>query len=236
MPLTEEQKAERAQNRRMTSALKEEARAHRDEARRQEWRDKRMYLTREQAAAGEACRGCGLPVIDNLGSWPGTMYLTDEQRITFDTDQERYREMHPNCDARRWSMAGSRATHCGYCCPPIPMSREQAERIQRIFATVSERREGEMDIWARSLTCGHVVEQSVHHTNREPGFSTQWCPECGLTRGVVESEKVVETAAQTAEANRRRDDKISQAERELKKAEKVAAGARKKLAALQVDL
>ena len=93
-----------------------------------------------------------------------------------------------------------------------------------------------MDIWARSLTCGHVVEQSVHHTNREPGFSTQWCPECGLTRGVVESEKVVATAAQTAEANRRRDDKISQAERELKKAEKVAAGARKKLAALQVDL
>ena len=39
-----------------------------------------MYLTREQAAAGELCRGCGLPVIDNLGNWPGTMYLTDKQR------------------------------------------------------------------------------------------------------------------------------------------------------------
>jgi hypothetical protein len=33
MPLTEEQKAERAQKRRLTSALKEEARANRDEAR-----------------------------------------------------------------------------------------------------------------------------------------------------------------------------------------------------------
>ena len=87
-----------------------------------------------------------------------------------------------------------------------------------------------------SVPCGHVVEQSVHHTNREPSFSTQWCPECELTRGVVESEKVVEAAAQTAEANRRRDEKISQAERELKNAERVAAGARKKLAALQVDL
>lgn len=154
MPLTEEQKAQRAQKRRMTSALKEEARAHRDEARRQEWCDKGMYLTREQAAAGEACRGCGLPVIDNLGSWPGTMYLTDEQRVIYDADQKRYREMHPNCDAHRWSIAGSRATHCGYCCPPIPMSREQAERIQRIFATVPERREEELDIWARTRPAG----------------------------------------------------------------------------------
>ncbi|KJC63144.1 hypothetical protein [Agreia bicolorata] len=109
MPLTEEQKAERTQKRRVTNALKEEARAHRDEARRQEWCDKGMYLTREQAAAGEACRGCGLPVIDNLGSWPGTMYLTDEQRVIFDADQERYREMHPNCDAHRWSIVATAA-------------------------------------------------------------------------------------------------------------------------------
>lgn len=47
MPLTEEQKAERAQKRRRTNSLKDEARAHRDEARRQEWREKEMYLTRE---------------------------------------------------------------------------------------------------------------------------------------------------------------------------------------------
>lgn len=52
----------------MTNALKEETRAHRDEAKRREWREKGMYLTREQAAAGEPCRGWGLPVIDNLGN------------------------------------------------------------------------------------------------------------------------------------------------------------------------
>tara|TARA_R110002124_G_scaffold65042_9_gene178099 strand:+ start:619 stop:1329 length:711 start_codon:yes stop_codon:yes gene_type:complete len=233
MPLTEEQKAERTQKRRMTNALKEEARAHRDEARRQEWREKGMYLTREQAAAGDLCHGCGLPVIDNLGSWPGTMYLTDEQRVMYDADQERYREMHPNCDAHRWSMAGSRATPCGYCCPPIPISREQAESIHRILATVSERREEELEIWARTLTCGHRVEQRVHHTNREPSLSTQWCPECQITRGVVTSEKVAEAAERMAKANRRRDDKIARAERELKKAEKAAADARKKLADIQ---
>ena len=163
------------------------------------------------------------------------MYLTGEQRVIYDADQKRYREMHPNCDAHRWSMAGSRATHCGYCCPPIPMSREQAERIQRIFATVSERREEELDIWARTLTCGHMVEQSVHHTNREPSFSTQWCPECEINRGVVSSEKVVEAATRMTAANRRRDDKISQAERELKEAEKAAADARKKLAELRAE-
>lgn len=235
MPLTAEQKAERAQKRRMINALKEEARAHRDEARRQEWREKGMYLTREQAAAGDPCCGCGLPIIDNLSDWPGTMYLTDEQRVIYDLDQERYREMHPNCDAHRWSMAGSRATHCGYYCPPIPISREQAESIQRILAAGSESREEELDIWARTLTCGHQVEQRVHHSNREPSFSTQWCPECDITRGVVTSEKVSEAAARMAEANRRLDDKIARAERELRKVEKVAADARKKLAEVQAD-
>lgn len=36
MPLTEEQKAERAQKRRLTNALKEEPRADREEAKRRE--------------------------------------------------------------------------------------------------------------------------------------------------------------------------------------------------------
>lgn len=62
------------------------------------------------------------------------------------------------------------------------------------------------------------MEQSVHHTNRAPSFSTQWCPECEITRGVVSSEKVVEAAARMTEANRRRDDKIASAESAVKKA------------------
>jgi len=112
------------------------------------------------------------------------MYLTDEQRVVYDADQQRYRKMHPDCDSHRWSMARSRATHCGFCCPPIPMSPEQHESIQRILSG-SVRREDEVDIWERRLTCGHTVQQSVHHTNPEPSFLTHWCPECELTRGVV---------------------------------------------------
>ncbi|MBG0716553.1 hypothetical protein G3N18_00365 [Microbacterium sp. 2C] len=234
MPLTEEQKEARAAKRRMTAALKAEWRAHRDEAKRRDWQEKEMYLTREQAAAGEPCRGCGLPIIDGLGNWPGTMYLTAEQRVEYEADQERYKEMHSDCDAHRWSMSGSRATHCGYCCPPIPMSREQFDHIHRIF-TSSPRREEELDIWERTLTCGHVVEQSVHHTNLHPSFSTALCPECQMTRGVVTSTKTVEASARKAEAERKHDDRVARAERELKMAEKAAVEARKKLNELRVN-
>lgn len=226
--LTDEQKAERAAKRQLTNALKEEARAQRDEAKRREWREKGMYLTREQAATGALCRGCGLPVIDNLGNWPGTMYLTPEQKVEYDADQALHEAMHPDCDAHRWSMSGSRATHCGYCCPPIPLSPEQYEHISRIL-TSSPRREEELDIWERTLTCGHVAEQSVHHTNLYPSFSTAWCPDCELTRGVVTSLGTVEAAARIAEARRKRDDAISRAERELRKADEAAKDARKKL-------
>ena len=87
MALTDDQKAARAEKRRRVDALKEEERAHRNEARRREWRELGMQLTLEQAATGEPCRGCGLPIIDNLGSWPGTMYLTPEDRVPYDADQ-----------------------------------------------------------------------------------------------------------------------------------------------------
>jgi hypothetical protein len=230
--LTDEQKAERAAKRQMANALNEEERAHRNEAKHREWEESGMYLTREQAAAGEPCRGCGLPVIDNRGDWPGTMYLTPEQKPEYDADQALYAEMHADCHAHRWSMSGSRATHCGYCCPPIPISREQYEHIQRIFAN-TPRREEERDVWERTLTCGHVVQQSAHHTNQHPSFSTAWCSDCEMTRGVVTSTKTVEAATRMADAKRKRDDELLRAERELKKAEKIAREARARLAALK---
>lgn len=160
------------------------------------------------------------------------MYLTPEQKIEYDADQAKYKKMHPDCDAHRWSMSGSRTTHCGSCCPPIPMSPEQYEDISRILLS-SPRREQELDIWECTLTCGHTVEQSVHHTNQHPSFSTAWCPDCEMTRGVVSSTKAVEAAARMAEAKRKRDDQVARAERELKVAEKAARDARKRLADLR---
>lgn len=235
MALTEEQKAERAAKRRMTEALAAEARAHRDEAKRREWAEKKLYLTREEAIAGGPCRGCGLPVIDNLGDWPPTMHLTPEERPAYDAAEADYRERHASCGSHRWSMQGSRAQHCGFCCPPIPMSQSQYERLGRLLSGFSKPRDEELDIWERTLTCGHRVEQGVHHTNSGPSFSTQWCPECEVTRGVVTSEKIMTAAARAAEAKHERDQKLAQAEREVAKAERAAAAARKKLEALRAD-
>lgn len=235
MALTEEQKAARTAKRQMTAALKEEARAHRIETRRKEWRDKDTYLTREQAAAGEPCRGCGLPVVDNLGDWGGTMHLTPDERVEYDAAEERYRQMHPDCDSHRWSMAGSRATHCGLCCPPIPISDTQAEDIGRLLASFGKPRPEELDVWERTLTCGHHVEQSVHHTNRSPSFSTAWCPECEVTRGVVRSTRIIEAATRMAEAERKHANDLARAEREVAKAEKAAREAKRKLENLRAE-
>lgn len=228
MPLTDEQKAARAAKRRMTQALKEEARAHREEARRREWVEKGMYLTREEAAAGEPCRACGLPVIDNLGSWPGTMYLSPEERIEYDAAEARFKEMHPDCESHRWSMSGSRATHCGFCCPPIPFSDAQLEAVAQIFRN-STTREEDLDIWERTLTCGHTIQRTVHHTNSSPSFSTEHCEQCEITRGVVSSEKIVDAASRQRDAQRKRDEQVAKAEREVAKAEKAAREARRKL-------
>lgn len=235
MPLTDEQKAARAAKRQMTNALKEQARAHRDDARRREWVEKDMYLTREEAAAGEPCRACGLPVIDNLGTWPGTMYLSAEEHIEYNAAETRDKEMHPDCSAHRWSMSGSRATHCGYCCPPIPFSDAQIEAVTQIIRNSKPRKE-DLDIWMRTLTCGHTVQRSVHHTNSGPSFTTEYCEECELTRGVVSSSKIVTAATRKREDERERAKQVAQAERDVAKAEKAARAARKKLDQLRTAI
>ena len=119
----------------------------------------------------------------------------------------------------------------------LPARPDVARAIRahsRIFTSIPRREEG-LDIWERTLTCGHVVGQSVHHTNLHPSFSTALCPECEMTRGVVTSTKTVEASARMAEAERKHDDKVARAERELKMAERAATMARKKLNKLRVN-
>ncbi|WP_416442563.1 hypothetical protein AB3K78_09115 [Leucobacter sp. HNU] len=234
MALTEQQKAERAAKRNMKNALAAEEHAHRQEAHRQEWQEKRMYLTREQAAARELCRGCGLPIMDGLGDWPPLMQLSDEERLEHDAAEGRFKELHPDCGSHRWSISGSHTMHCGLCCPPLPIPPEYLERVRRILASANPREE-ELDIWERTLTCGHLVQQSVHHTNSGPSFSTQRCDECGITRGVVSSVKIVEASERKKQAERERENQIVRAEGDLAKAEKAAKEARRKLDALRSE-
>jgi hypothetical protein len=232
--LTEEQKQSRAETRQRNEALRAEADALRHEAKRREWHEKGMYLTREQAAAGEPCRGCGLPVIDNLGSWPPLMRLSPEERTEYDTAEARFKHLHPECHAHRWSMQGSRATHCGLCCPPVPLAQSQIESISRILSG-HVRREEELDVWVLNLTCGHSVERSVHHTQRYWVGSTTHCPHCDVTRGIVTSERIVEAADRIAEMQRKRTSDIARAKKEVARTESAAAEARQRLAALKSE-
>ena len=234
-PLTEEQKVARAEKRQMTAALQAEEHERRREAKRLEWHDKAMYLTREQAAAGEPCRGCGLPVIDNLGSWSPLMKLTDEELKEYDAAQAQFKELHPDCHEATWSMEGSRTTHCFLCCPPVPISDAQREKLSRLLAGFGPRREEELDIWTRTLTCGHRVEQSMHHTNSGPSFATQWCAECGMRRGVVSSKRAVEAATRIAQAQQKKDAEVRRAQRNVAKAKSALAARERALAALKTE-
>lgn len=228
MPFTSEQKADRARKRQLAVALKEESRAKRLEAQSREWTTTGMYLSREEAANGEPCRGCGLPVIDNLGDWPATMYLSPVERTEYEAERARFRERHSDCESHRWSMAGSRATHCGACCPPLPFSDVQLEYVAGILRRSKPSVE-DLDVWERLLTCGHQVRQQVHYTSSRPGFSTQRCLKCDELRGVVSSKKIIEAGARKEEAQRRRDADVARAKRKLKSAEKAASDARREL-------
>lgn len=194
-----------------------------------------MYLTREQALAGEPCRGCGLPVIDHLGNWPFLAEQSERDMVDRAAADAAFAELHRDCHAHRWSMDGSRAMHCGLCCPPLPLSRGQIDTISQILKGVT-RREEELDVWELELTCGHRVDREVHHSNRSWTGSTALCPECHATRGVVTSERTVEAADRRAELKRKQQSEIQRAEREVAKAEKAAKDARRKLAALQAGL
>lgn len=77
------------------------------------------------------------------------------------------------------------------------MSLQQNEKVSRILLN-NPRREEELDLWERTLTCRHVVEQSVHHSKQRPSFSTAWCPDREMTRGIVSSVKTVEAATRMA--------------------------------------
>jgi hypothetical protein len=62
------------------------------------------------------------------------------------------------------SMSGHRATHCGYCCPPPPLSERQIEHISQILSTARTDKK-DLDDWDLTLTCDHVVRRTQH---REP--------------------------------------------------------------------
>lgn len=113
--------------RRTTLAAEEDA--PRRELKRREWDANGTQLTRDEIEAGVACRGCGQPSIDALGDWPPLMKLTEDEKREYDAAQADFAARHKDCHSHSWSVSGSRTLHCGYCCPPPPLSERQLERL-----------------------------------------------------------------------------------------------------------
>jgi hypothetical protein len=162
-----------------------EADDQRVEERRLQWQREGTYLSWAEIEAGEPSRGCGQPLLDGLGDWYPLNKLTPDQRAEYDRAEELYRERHRGCRSHRWSLSGHRAQHCGYCCPPLPLTAQQIEKVTRIFSSARTRPE-DLDGWDLTLTCGHTVRRTQH---RDHGDRHSWlvveCVTCRQRRGVT---------------------------------------------------
>jgi hypothetical protein len=233
--LSEYEKERRALARRTKSALATEADAHRREAQRRRWAEEGTRLTRAELEAGVCCRGCGLPIIDELGDWPPLMLLTDEERIERENADRTFANRHPDCKSVRWSMSGSRTTHCGECCPPPPLGDQQIEAFVRLLRSVSETNPVDLDTWRLTLTCTHNVDRTAHRSNPSWTSLTSHCPECRRTRGVVTSEKLPYSSQRRAAERARLDHEIEQATRELDRQRQKIATVRCRLDGLETE-
>ncbi|WP_423833653.1 hypothetical protein [Streptomyces manipurensis] len=189
--LTEEQKAKRAAARARREALAAEEKDRRDTERREAWAREGTRLTWDEYNVGVPCRGCGEPMYDGLGSWPGLMYLTEEEKRDYEAMEARFRQLHPDCKSGRWGTGGSRVRHCCLCCPPPPVGPAQIEKLTRLFQTFpsAEERKKDLDAWELILTCDHVTTFIQHRENTYVRRVVD-CPECQTRRGVVESKRL----------------------------------------------
>jgi len=233
--LTEEEKAQRALNRRRKAALETERDENRREERQREWVANGMYPTRAEINAGAGCRGCGLPVADRLGSWPPLLKLDAEQREQYDLAEADFKRRHPDCRSHRWTLQGSRAQHCGYCCPPPPLSEEQVAAIREIFSS-SKPDPSELDTWLLTLTCDHVVEAIQHRSNTSWYRSVTHCPACQQVRGIISSVELPPDGARLVAEKRNLQESLTRARVEEERLRKRAGKARQRVNLLEEQL
>lgn len=144
-------------------------------------------LTWEQYVTGELCPGCGRPYRDEE-RWEskGTMHFTDEERVRYEVEEERFKKNHGECHSMRHSVSGSLTTHCGRCCPIPPLLPRQKEALARLLGSPTP--PYELMKWRLRLYCGHVVERAAHHTHKtlHSAFAgSTACPECGLNPATI---------------------------------------------------
>ena len=201
--MTSEQREHRALLRARRAAEAAEAEDRRLGERRRQWQCDGAYLSRAELEAGEPCRGCGQPLLDGLGDWYPLNQLTPEQRAEYDQADALFRERHHDCRSHRWSISGHRTTHCGYCCPPPPLSDRQIEQIARILSSADMRTQ-DQDAWDLTLTCGHIVRRTQHRDHARYATGVTGCPACGTRRGVVTAQRTGPADDQNGQESRDR--------------------------------
>ncbi|MFJ6738884.1 hypothetical protein ACIQOU_08245 [Streptomyces sp. NPDC091279] len=182
---------------------------------------------------------------DELGSWPPLMKLSAAEKREYEEADQKFRERHADCRDARWAVSGSRVRHCCFCCPPPPMGPKQVEKLARLFASwpSREERKKDLDSWALTLRCDHVVPHIQHRENTRVSTRVVDCPECGERRGVVSSERVGPayrddgTIRERVAADRERlARELAAAEAKLTRQQKNAAATQRHIAELQKEL
>lgn len=233
--LSDEEKVLRAAQRRRTEALLAEQDAIRFEQRRREWATNGTCLTLEEARAGVACRGCGLPINDRLGITVPPIKMTAEQRADYDAAEVEYLARHADCHAHRWGIRGSRVMHCGYCCPPPPVEPAALEKVWAILCGSKPQPE-ELDTWRLTFTCWHVVEKTQHRTHQRWSGSTATCEDCGQTRGIMEKERLPADEVRRRADIARLTQELEQAKQDRARAQKKADAAARRVSTIQREL
>ena len=231
--LSEEEKARRATNRRRHGAVLAEEEAARQTRKRQEWVANGTYLSRAELEARVPCHGCSQPIIDDLGQWPPLMKLDDEQKRDYEAADAAFKSRHPDCHSSRWSMAGSRTTHCSFCCPPPPLSERQIQKIKAILTPSRRPDPADLDTWTLTLTCDHVVEKRQHSSNRSWYRSVEDCQTCDRTRGVVTAERVPNGSVQQVAEHHQAQEELTHARQERDRLHGEAEAARRKVSRLE---
>ncbi|MEV6530486.1 hypothetical protein AB0M86_12950 [Streptomyces sp. NPDC051639] len=151
--LTEEQKRQRAAKRALRSALDAEADDRRRRAQDERWKREGTRLSWADYVAGKPCQGCGEPMQDGLGDWYPLMKLSESEKHEHEEADRRFRERHADCRSGRWSISGSRVTHCCFCCPPPPVGPKQMEKLAELFDSwpSQEERKKDLDAWDLTL-------------------------------------------------------------------------------------
>ncbi|OIJ96670.1 hypothetical protein BIV25_17070 [Streptomyces sp. MUSC 14] len=179
---------------------------------------------------------------DGLGSWPPLMKLSESEKREYEEADRGFRERHVDCRNGRWTISGSRAAHCCFCCPPPPMSPKQIERLDRLIASwpSREERKKDLDTWNLTLRCDHVVPHIQHRDHTYVSTHVVDCPECGERRGVVSSERVGPAYSddgtireRSAAARERLAQDLSAAEAKLARQQKNAVATQRRITELK---